>query len=207
MEVFGKGGAKNIEFGVDENGYAVLKYLDNDGNQIYDLGPNGFRYVKVSAEYYQDLTMYKLSDNPDAVGHSIAPPSATTTIKKYFAKQVGGAISSDIGYTTEQARAMNRNYFTKQLTTQEAQSYATYLVTGLYLRGGNEIGYIGDSTKDGVEEWKQELVSMGYTGDVEAFDWSVEEQHTGYVLVTPIKYRTYTELRNGIISERTEWWQ
>lgn len=206
MEVFGKGGAKNIEFGVDENGYAVLKYLDNDGNQIYDLGPNGFRYVEVSAEYYQDLTMYKLSDNPDAVGHGIAPPSATTTIKKYFAKQVGGAISSDT-YTTEQARAMNRHYFTKQLTALEAQSYATYLVAGLYLRGGNEIGYIGDSTKDSVEEWKQELVSMGYTGDVEAFDWSVVEEHTGYVLVTPIKYRTYTELRNGIISERTEWWQ
>ena len=41
MKVFNPNGVCNIQFGVDENGYAVLSYFDNNGRKLYDLGPNG----------------------------------------------------------------------------------------------------------------------------------------------------------------------
>lgn len=37
---------KNIEFGVDDEGLAVMRYFDNDGVLLYDLGPNGISAVK-----------------------------------------------------------------------------------------------------------------------------------------------------------------
>ena len=38
--------AKNIEFGVNDEGLAVMRYFDNDGVLLYDLGPNGISSVK-----------------------------------------------------------------------------------------------------------------------------------------------------------------
>ena len=40
MQIFGKNGACNIKFGVNDNGEAVLSYYDNNGKWLYDLGPN-----------------------------------------------------------------------------------------------------------------------------------------------------------------------
>lgn len=41
MDVYGNNHIPNIRFGVNANGYAVLKYYDNHGNFLYDLGPSG----------------------------------------------------------------------------------------------------------------------------------------------------------------------
>lgn len=40
MQIFGKNGRCNIEFGVNSNGEAILSYYDKDGKWLYDLGPN-----------------------------------------------------------------------------------------------------------------------------------------------------------------------
>lgn len=45
ISVFGSV-AKNIEFGVNEEGLAVMRYYDNDGTLLYDLGPSGISSVK-----------------------------------------------------------------------------------------------------------------------------------------------------------------
>lgn len=42
LEVAGTIGKTNIRFGVNENGMAVMQYLDNAGNILYDLGPDGW---------------------------------------------------------------------------------------------------------------------------------------------------------------------
>lgn len=42
LEVAGTIGKTNIRFGVNENGMAVMQYLDNSGNILYDLGPGGW---------------------------------------------------------------------------------------------------------------------------------------------------------------------
>jgi len=38
--------AKNIEFGVNDEGLAVMRYYDNDGTVLYDLGPSGISSVR-----------------------------------------------------------------------------------------------------------------------------------------------------------------
>lgn len=40
MQIFGKNGACNIKFGVNDNGEAILSYYDKNGKWLYDLGPN-----------------------------------------------------------------------------------------------------------------------------------------------------------------------
>ena len=45
IKVFGSI-AKNIEFGVNDEGLAVMRYYDNDGALLYDLGPNGISSVR-----------------------------------------------------------------------------------------------------------------------------------------------------------------
>lgn len=40
MQIFGKNGACNIKFGVNDNGEAILSYYDMNGKWLYDLGPN-----------------------------------------------------------------------------------------------------------------------------------------------------------------------
>ena len=42
LEAAGTIGKTNIRFGVNENGMAVMQYLDNAGNILYDLGPGGW---------------------------------------------------------------------------------------------------------------------------------------------------------------------
>ncbi len=58
MQFFGNVAA-NIRFGVNEAGYAVLEYYDNDGRKLYDLGPNGITQIPVSEEYWA-TTRYKM---------------------------------------------------------------------------------------------------------------------------------------------------
>lgn len=41
MQVSNKFGIVNMVFGLDDNGMAVMSYYDNNGNLLYDLGPNG----------------------------------------------------------------------------------------------------------------------------------------------------------------------
>lgn len=45
LSVFGSL-AKNIEFGVNDEGLAVMRYYDNDGTLLYDLGPSGISSVR-----------------------------------------------------------------------------------------------------------------------------------------------------------------
>lgn len=41
MKFFNPSGVCNIKFGINDEGYSVLSYYDNEGKWLYDLGPNG----------------------------------------------------------------------------------------------------------------------------------------------------------------------
>lgn len=47
IEVFGDFASPNIRFGVNASGYAVLTYYDNNGNKLYDLGPQGIDWGSI----------------------------------------------------------------------------------------------------------------------------------------------------------------
>ena len=64
FEVDGKTGlmkfGKNIRFGI-KDGYAVMEYYDNDGNLLYDLGPNGLGKLLVRTEGWTEIKKVKLT--------------------------------------------------------------------------------------------------------------------------------------------------
>lgn len=43
---------RNIQFGVNEDGLAVMRYYDNNGRLLYDLGPDGITQVPVTQEQW-----------------------------------------------------------------------------------------------------------------------------------------------------------
>ena len=47
LNVYGGSGIANIKFGVNPYGYATLSYYDNNGNLLYDLGPNGIDWGSI----------------------------------------------------------------------------------------------------------------------------------------------------------------
>ena len=46
VQIFNALNIMNIRFGL-KNGYAVMEYYDNDGQLLYDLGPNGISEIEV----------------------------------------------------------------------------------------------------------------------------------------------------------------
>ena len=59
MSVYGNTTA-NIRFGIDSNGCAVLSYYDNNGNFLYDLGPEKIREARSAS--MKEIHLYKVGD-------------------------------------------------------------------------------------------------------------------------------------------------
>lgn len=108
LEAFGAFGQRNIRFGVDEAGYSVMSYYDNDGTLLYDLGPDGIKYVDVVnaqfilTTFYTDLRTDTTDDQ-----HSV-------TFYVFYPKRLNGEIVADAVYadTAEIARSANGKWFT-----------------------------------------------------------------------------------------------
>lgn len=54
--------ARNIQFGVDEDGYAALRYFDNEGKLLYKLGFNGLVQKPSRPESWSSTWLYKTGD-------------------------------------------------------------------------------------------------------------------------------------------------
>ncbi len=84
MKVFGLNSEQpNIVFGFDSNGYAVLKYYDNNGNFLYDLGPNGIRKAIAGGGTLFGDTVYENTSNSGEPSISDTP----TTIYQYLSEK------------------------------------------------------------------------------------------------------------------------
>ena len=87
MHIYGLSEYPNIIFGVNEQGFAVLSYYDNNGKKLYDLGPDGisklnftpsswssFKLTKIMGYKSADeVTWSDLSDVTDPFTEFIAP--------------------------------------------------------------------------------------------------------------------------------------
>ena len=174
MKVFGIGENThhNIEFGVDSNGYAVLKYYDNNGNMLYDLGPSGIRRAisdrgtMVASDY---VAISDWQDYDDL-------PSTTTTIYMYAPvldaenqpiwDDYNTLNSTDMQNWSARASAcMNKWFSTNDKTTALADSggsYTNILDDVAYL--ASEVGEIwrnfdysslisGNPNEEGQQDW------------------------------------------------------
>ena len=117
INVYGAQGQRNIEFGVDsETGFAVLKFYDNDGSLLYDLGPQGIRlfhsgltkdniiYVNQETERWESFGgLYWLADNLDDLflkyldNDSVIYPSSNNDFFPMFSEGVVSQIKDTSG--------------------------------------------------------------------------------------------------------------
>lgn len=75
---FGDTGIMNIRFGIDDNGYAIMEFYNNDGELLYDLGVNGLRSISVVNDKYIQRAIYEVS------GMSGTPKFNETSLKQLF---------------------------------------------------------------------------------------------------------------------------
>ena len=87
---------KNIQFGM-KDGYAVLEYYDNDGQLLYDLGPNGISEIEVREESWTEVKLHSLSTSSFGYAEALSKPevykngaSYPTTYYRYNSKIVAG---------------------------------------------------------------------------------------------------------------------
>lgn len=95
MKVFGNS-AMNIRFGVNEDGYAVLEYYDNDGRKLYDLGPGGITDIPISEESWTTGFYQRLGDTVREVlqlkGYKTKLYNAAYKVYQYHSKMVSGVL-------------------------------------------------------------------------------------------------------------------
>lgn len=120
--------ARNIQFGVNDQGMAVLKYFDNDGINLYDLGPNGLDTKNLQTAQWQEIQYVRVLSMMQAVPAEglVSSENASvlfrlnttwnlTTLYIYHAGKINNSIVSDSanGFTTAaDAAAANGKIFT-----------------------------------------------------------------------------------------------
>lgn len=132
LQIFGQSGKKNIEFGIDDTGMAVMRYYDNDGNLKYDLGPNGLRNIDVASAYWESIAMLKFNSDELATVVSdnfsqwaVANLSSTTTYYRYHSNTINGKVAdeaNDLAVFTSQS--LTGNKLNGWVTSGKAEIYA-----------------------------------------------------------------------------------
>ena len=151
--------AKNIEFGVNDEGMAVLRYYDNDGTLLYDLGPTGIKNVDRNVNRWVTVRLTGAGTSVDEVfganWNKVKNPIYTTgtNVYQFLSGFIGGV------YTDP---ASDRRFF-----KSKSASTTNYIDNGWYVYT-IELG----GERDTVD---------GLPSDVNASNPSVNEASTIYV--------------------------
>lgn len=213
MDVYGQGGQRNIQFGVDANGYAVLKYFNNNGQMLYDLGPNGMNWNNVTEERFDPSSVVFISLDTTADGDHSEITTNAVSIYHYQAKSINGVISggSYSNHDASLASAANGLYFISQSIVDNGELDTTQLVNGLYRPAASRITTFDNIDKFGtIEEAKDELrQNYGLTqAEIDAFDWSLDETAAVMTMKYPIYWQLYWTFTNGCLTAQvTQFWQ
>lgn len=206
MDVYGAGGDLNIRFGVDENGYSVMKYYDNEGRLLYDLGVNGMRWNTLSDAWFESRAYAKLSDNPNATAHTIHV-TTSVTLYLYHAKRINDTYFPDGDLTAELAKEANSLWFTQGSTAGIVSEGAlTNKANGVFVYDTDAREYRGLYKYADVEEFKEFLKeSYGFTdSDFTGIDFSTID---GEEFTHPIFVEVFTQIVDGARGTKAEIWQ
>lgn len=218
MRVYGSAndGQPNIVFGIDATGHAVLKYYDNAGNFLYDLGPNGVGTIDKTDESYFLTNYTQFLDSPDeqaAVKAVIALMATSgnwftagstapgTRIMQYIAARVNGNIvGAKIVDSADEAKGLDRLFFSSALDKPVTKATGVSVLAS----GVATIGYIepvlnadGTVTCKVPEQYTANVAlygSLGYLGDI---NWAVKSNETGELEI-PVKIRSIVIMRDGV---------
>lgn len=148
----------NIRFGVNDSGFAVLTYYDNDGVKLYDLGPSGLQNVNYAPASYTEVKFYKL--------HGYTPFDEVTF------SDVSAIRSDDINY--ENSTSFYKYYaggkpnVSETERAKEAYLYKTQSTSGAKIEDG---WYFTPNYKNGVRlEWVSaqtgQMIKPGSSKDI-----------------------------------------
>ena len=136
IDIFGDF-ARNIQFGVNEQGMAVLKYFDNNGNLLYDLGPGGISKIPIREESWQeDRWTFLDADLNNIFGMKWATactPVSGSAVYRYSSKMVAGALDD---------AANDGKYFSAKIKEQKNLIEDGWYVLTLKRMGGVNGDYI-----------------------------------------------------------------
>lgn len=189
IKVFGAAGIANIVLGI-ENGYAVLKYYDNNGNFLYNLGPNGLGQLSVREERLTEITYLNESK------------SADVTLWVYTAKMTQGRIAAgDVVRDQTKAAEADGLVFTSE--TIYASGDLVNKADGTYWRKDEIV--ITSLNKEGgaLPSDFPQTPSGGGTWVLDV-DESAPIDET---LVYPLHQQTKVDITNGVSTETIWYWQ
>lgn len=135
MSVYGTV-AKNIEFGIDDKGRAILKFYDNAGNNTLNLSPDGLKAESISVASFTALGVcyiggFQVIDYP--AEHSIFNPyfvnttPSGTSVYLYTGATIQGKFIADGGWSQSQVEANNGKYF-----QSNKAEWSNFAVNGVY---------------------------------------------------------------------------
>lgn len=161
MSVFGAV-SKNIEFGIDTKGQAVLKFFDNAGNNTLNLSPDGIKAENITTSSFSPLEVCYIGE----VGSvNVNNPSDTIfdrffTFNKpsgknvylYTGAKIGGNYIADTMWNKQQVEENSGRYFKKARATND-----NTVINGIYaaalpmfegnISGGTGAGYATELSK------------------------------------------------------------
>ena len=119
MSVYGTV-AKNIEFGIDDKGRAILKFYDNAGNNTLNLSPDGLKAEEITVASFTPLSVcyiggFDIINLP--AEHSIFNPffvntkPSGTAVYLYTGAKMQGKFVAHGGWSQAQVEANNGKYF------------------------------------------------------------------------------------------------
>lgn len=128
MSVFGAV-AKNIEFGIDEKGQAILKFYDNAGNNTLNLSPDGIKAENIGTSSFSPLEVcyigevgsVNLNDPNDTIFDkffSFNKPNGKN-VYLYTGAKIGGNYIADTGWSKQQVEENSGRYFKRARATND----------------------------------------------------------------------------------------
>ena len=136
MSVFGAV-AKNIEFGIDTKGQAILKFYDNAGNNTLNLSPDGIKAENITASSFSPLEVCYIGE----VGTVVLDNPSDAVFDKYFTfnkpysediylytgAKIGGNYIADTGWSRQQVEENSGRYFKRARASND-----NTVVSGVY---------------------------------------------------------------------------
>lgn len=152
MSVFGAV-AKNIEFGIDTKGQAILKFYDNAGNNTLNLSPDGIKAENITAATFSPLEVCYIGE----VGAVNVNNPSDTIFDKFFTfnkpngknvylytgAKIGGNYIADTGWSKQQVEENSGRYFKRARATNDNTVINGVYVAALPMFEGNISGGTG----------------------------------------------------------------
>lgn len=213
MDIYNMFGTMQIQFGLDEEGNAVLKFFDKNGNLLYNLGPNGLSWVQIVEEEFLPSQFKFISNSPSTSGLAPYPEGQSTTLYQYKAARLNGMIVGGnlSNHDAALAAEAEKKWFKTQSIHQSGTYYEGNEVTGLFRDEDIAIVKFNLIQKyENVAGAKEYLLNEipGMTSEiVDGFDWTLDPNAGTLKLKYPIYWTWYSRFIDGYQDLIFKTWQ